>query len=82
MSTRATTATWIGLLALTTGSYLLADDGMGLNPVIVLLSFAALKLLLIQAVFMELLGCRPLFLRLAIAIDALVIGIVCLPFLL
>ena len=81
MSARATTATWLALVALTTGSYLFADGGMGMNPVLILFGFAAVKLLLIQAVFMELLGCRPLFLRLAIALDTLVIGMICIPFL-
>lgn len=82
MSARTTTVTWLVLVGLTTGSYLLADGTPGGSSVWALFGFAALKLLLIQAVFMELLGCRPLFLRLAIAIDALVFGLLCVPFLL
>lgn len=59
------TGTWLALLALTCGSYLLSERET--SPLFIF-SLAWIKLTLVSAVFMELKHCRPLFLRLALAL--------------
>lgn len=72
------TLTWIALMILSTGSYLLADRAT--SSATALFAMAAIKLFLIQAIFMELLGCRPIFLRLAALLDLLLLGLLSLAF--
>lgn len=71
MKRRTLSTTWLALLLLSAASYLLADGPQ--TSASLLFFVAGLKLAMIQAVFMELLGCRPLFLRLALAVDALIL---------
>ncbi|MCP4092196.1 MAG: hypothetical protein GY747_02015 [Planctomycetes bacterium] len=72
MNARTINIVWLLLVALTTGSWLLADGG----HVAWLIGLAAIKLVMVQAWFMELLHCRPLFIRIAVAADALILGLV------
>lgn len=72
------TLTWVSLMILSTASYLLAEgETASATPLFVV---AALKLFLIQALFMELLGCRPIFLRLAVLLDVILLGLLSLAF--
>lgn len=77
MKTRTLNLVWLMLVALTVGSWLLADGGHAS----LLMGIAAIKLFLVQAWFMELLHCRPLFIRIAAAIDVLILGLVVVAFL-
>jgi hypothetical protein len=76
MKARKLNLVWLTLVALTVGSWLLADGG---HPAL-LFGIAAVKLLLVQAWFMELLHCRPLFIRIAAAVDALILGLVVIAY--
>jgi hypothetical protein len=76
MKARTLDLVWLGLVLLTVGSWRLADA----SHVSVLLGLATLKLFLVKAWFMELLHCRPLFLRAAVAFDLLVLGLVLVAF--
>lgn len=81
MNHRSINATWLLLIGLTSASYFFAEEGSATPWVLPLFGIALLKLGLIQAVFMELFGCRPMFLRIALAFDLMVVGLVALPFL-
>ncbi|MDA0667653.1 MAG: cytochrome C oxidase subunit IV family protein [Planctomycetota bacterium] len=81
MNARSINTTWIVLLALTTASYFFAEADNATPWILPLLGIAFLKLGLIQAVFMELFGCRPMFLRIALALDLLIVGLISVPFL-
>lgn len=72
MSARTINTVWLLLVALTVGSWLLADGG----HIAWLIGIATFKLVLVQAWFMELLHCRPLFIRIAVAMDVLILGLV------
>lgn len=81
MNQRSVITTWLVLVGLTSASYFLGEAD-GTTPwILPLLAIAVFKLGLIQAVFMELFGCRPMFLRVALALDLLVVGMIALPFL-
>lgn len=81
MNQRSIIATWLVLIGLTSASYLLGESDGATPWILPLLGIAVIKLGLIQAVFMELFGCRPLFVRIALALDLLVVGMIALPFL-
>jgi len=65
---------------LTSASYYFGEVDSATPWLFPLFACAALKLGLIQTVFMELVSCRPLFLRFALAFDILLIGLIALPF--
>lgn len=77
MKTRTLNLVWLTLVALTVGSWLLADGGHAAP----LLGIAAIKIFLVQAWFMELLHCRPAFIRIAAAADVLILGSVLVAYL-
>ncbi|MGB0951670.1 MAG: hypothetical protein ACPG31_00450 [Planctomycetota bacterium] len=72
------TLVWLALMAFSTASYFLADGAT--SSATPLFAMAAIKLFLIQAIFMELLGCRPIFLRLAALLDLILLGLLSLAF--
>ena len=80
MSKRTINLTWIALILLTSASYYFADTNRSTPWILPLFVIAAIKLGLIQSIFMELFGCRPLFLRIALAFDVLIVGLISMPF--
>ena len=80
MSPRAINATWLVLLLLTSTSYYFAESNRSTPWILPLFAIAAIKLGLIQSIFMELFGCRPMFLRIALACDVLIVGLIAMPF--
>ncbi|MBT3341253.1 MAG: hypothetical protein HOM34_04970 [Planctomycetes bacterium] len=68
---------WVLLLALSAGSYLVGENYVGGSTAAWLLMGAALiKLILISSVYMELKYCRPLYLRVAMGLYALTLGLI------
>jgi len=80
MSIRAINTTWLALMLLTSASYYFAEFDGATPWLLPLFALAAIKLGLIQTVFMELFGCRPLILRIALAFDVFLICLIALPF--
>ncbi len=72
---RSLNATWLALTIMTVGSYALSE--WETSPTL-LFGLAWLKLALITAVFMELKHCRPIFLRSALALYTLTLGVIAL----
>jgi cytochrome c oxidase subunit 4 len=77
ISGRGYVYTWLGLLALTGASLALSAASLGVFAPIVALSIAALKALVVAAIFMHLLR-GPFVLQMIAVVSVLFVALICL----